>query len=88
MTYGTEVYHVVFGSDRTSDQTVNSISEASHIPVFLGAVGLLSAESQELISIHKTLSKDSLLRIAETVRCVFAGAYDGEGFVLWGRGSD
>jgi hypothetical protein len=79
VTYGMDVYHVVFGSER--ERMPESIREARNIPIFVGAVGSLSGESV----INGTISKEVFLTVAKDVKCVFAGAYDGEGFVVLER---
>jgi hypothetical protein len=85
VTYGTEVYHLILNSDRLEDDIGLAILEARKIPIFIGAVGRVAAENMPSILTHKTLTTEILNTFAVTVNCIFVGAYDGEGYVIWSR---
>jgi hypothetical protein len=80
VTLGTEVYHVMSSAETRISE---AIREASQIPVFVGAIGNFSINMGSSIMAGQTVTADSLKSFAETVECIFVGAYDGEGYVLW-----
>ena len=80
-TYGSEVYHVIASRDIGNQKIVETIREASQIPVFIGAAGQATSESVA----HKVVTAETLKHVAETAQLVFVGAYDGEGYLVWRR---
>jgi hypothetical protein len=82
--YGPEVYHILTKSDRFKEKIEDTLREAESLPVFVGAVGRQPADRIVDDSAHVTISLEQLSAFAKSIRCLFVGAYDGEGYVLWG----
>jgi hypothetical protein len=80
---GADVYHVLFNVDRDGETVSNAIREADGLPIFLGAVGRSPEGMFARNTPFNSISTEQLVNFAETVRCVFVGAYDGDGYVLW-----
>jgi len=83
VTNGSDVYHVLFNVDRDANNVSNAVREAEALPVFIGAVGNIPADQFACDGSANTISTEALIDFAKTVRCVFVGAYDGEGYLLW-----
>jgi hypothetical protein len=83
VTNGSDVYHVLFNVDRDANNVSNAVREAEALPVFIGAVGKIPADQFARDGSANTISTEALIDFAKTVRCVFVGSYDGEGYVLW-----
>jgi hypothetical protein len=83
VTYNDDVLHAVFSANHAQDRIADTIREARGIPILVGAVGRLNAETAESVQKQKAITTRTLDSIAESVRLIFVGAYDGEGFVLW-----
>lgn len=80
---GSDIYHIITYADRTTAQIEQAIREAHQIPLFLGAVGQLPPSVTSATEKTKDVSINQLRNFAGTVKCLFVGAYDGEGFVVW-----
>ncbi|MGA2481492.1 MAG: hypothetical protein ABSF92_00030 [Candidatus Acidiferrales bacterium] len=82
-THGTEVYHMLGYTDRTKERVRDALREAESLPVFVGAIGRQPPNPMSEDSGHLTVSTEQLEAFAKSAYCVFVGAYDGEGYVLW-----
>jgi hypothetical protein len=80
--HGSEVYHALFSTDRDEMRIVNAIHEAERPPLFVGAVGCTPPDMPADISSFSTITAEQLANFAESVRCVFVRAYDGEGYLV------
>ena len=60
-----------------------AIIESSHPPLSWGALGQIPTDRLVSGADGLTLTTDELKRFAETVRCLFVSAYDGEGCLVW-----
>ena len=87
ISHGAEVYHVLFSDDRAEAKISAAIREAQQIPIFVGAVGHLAPPVASSIMKRRTVATGDLEEFAATARCIFIGAYDGEGYVVWSRDS-
>jgi len=84
-TYGPEVYHILTRSDRREEKIEDAIREAESLPVFVGAVGRQPPNRIADDSEHISISLGQLKSFAKSAYCIFVGAYDGEGYVVWGN---
>jgi len=85
--HGSEVYHALFSVDRDKARIIDAIRDAERLPVFVGAVGRAPWPSGgDTASLH-ALTAEQLADFAKTAGCVFVGAYDGEGYLIWKRES-
>jgi len=85
-TYGPEVYHVLTSSDRRKEKIEDTLRESESLPVFVGAVGRQPPDRIADDSEHVTISLGQLKSFAKSASCIFIGAYDGEGYVVWKEG--
>ena len=85
-THGLEVYHILTRSDRREEKIENTIREAESLPVFVGAVGRQPPDRIADDSEHVTISLGQLKSFAKSAYCIFVGAYDGEGYLVWKDG--
>lgn len=81
--YGVEIYHVVTTANRTATTVLDALREAASLPVFIGAIGPQPANPICSGVGHDTASMEQLRQFAMGVNCMFAQAYDGEGYVVW-----
>lgn len=82
-THGTDVYHLLTAADCDAAKVCTAIIESSHPPVSWGALGRIPTGRLVCGAEGLTLTTDELKRFAETVRCLFVSAYDGEGCLVW-----
>jgi len=82
-THGTEVYHILDFGDRVTERIEVALREAESLPVFVGVIGQWRSTPISGDSGHLTVSTEQLESFAKSVFCVFVGAYDREGYVLW-----
>lgn len=82
-TYGSEVYHILTSSDRSKEKIEDTLREAESLPVFVGAVGPQPRDRIAYDSEHVTISLGQLKSFAKSAYCIFVGAYDGEGYLVW-----
>lgn len=82
-TYGPEVYHILTSSDRRKEKIEDTLRESESLPVFVGAVGRQPPDRIADDSEHVTISLGQLRSFAKSASCIFTGAYDGEGYVVW-----
>lgn len=82
-TYGAEVYHILTSSDRRKEKIEDTLREAESLPVFVGAVGRQRPDQIADDSEHVTISLGQLKSFAKSAYCIFVGAYDGEGYLVW-----
>ncbi len=87
VSHETDVYHILLGGEDTKRNISYAIREAHQIPLFLGAVGRLPTDVSTSILTHKAITREILRGFAETAHCFFAGAYDGEGYIVWEKKS-
>ena len=85
-THGPEVYHILISSDRRKEKIEDTLREAESLPVFVGAVGRQPPDRIADDSEHVTLSLGQLKSFAKSAHCLFVGAYDGEGYLVWKDG--
>jgi hypothetical protein len=83
VTNGTDIYHALFSAGWDKTKVTDAIREADGSPIFVGAVGRSPADISARNATLQDISAEQLLNFAKTVRSVFVGAYDGEGYVLW-----
>ncbi|SRR5229473_2823591 len=82
-THGTEVYHIVDATERLREKIEDAVREAASLPVFVGAVGRQPPDPILGDAGDATISTRQLRTFANTVHCIFVGAYDGEGYLVW-----
>jgi len=82
-THGTEVYHILDVTDRVKERIEAALREAESLPVFVGAIGRQPPNPISENSEHLTVSTEQLEAFAKSAHCVFVGAYDGEGYIVW-----
>ena len=82
-TFQLEVYHMLIHADRARTNIGDAIREAESVPVFLGAIGRQTFDPNCEVSKRCTVTAEQLRIFANTVHCVFVGAYDEEGYVVW-----
>jgi hypothetical protein len=79
-----EVYHVVDAADASNENILEAINDSFSFRLFLG---FLSRKPHvydlEIGSVE--LSQSQLLALGRETVKIFVGAYDGEGFLLWGK---
>jgi hypothetical protein len=85
-THGLEVYHILTSSDRRKEKIEDTLREAESLPVFVGAVGRRPPDRIADDSEHLTISLGQLKGFAKSAYCIFVGAYDGEGYLVWKDG--
>lgn len=82
-TFDKEIYHVLLGADAQHEQILAVIRSAKSVPTFIGALtewhGI--APSSHPIA----LSASTIRELAQAADKVIAGAFDGEGYVIWER---
>jgi len=83
ITHGEEVYHLLTTAHRDKKKIEDARREAEHLPVFTGAVGRIARDVSAKVLALKIITTEQLAAFSTTVECVFAGAYDGEGYVVW-----
>lgn len=83
VTSGAEVYHLLYGADHTDVEILEAIRDARRFPTFLGFIGRLPRDVAKLMWNSKVATGESLEIFVDSTLCVFAGAYDGEGYVVW-----
>lgn len=74
-----EVYHFLLSSDR-EDDIMSTLHAAHSIPQFVGVLTRYPGDRAGLE--RASVSQDVLQELARDARAVFAGAYDGEGYVI------
>lgn len=80
---GGEVYHALVPADKDTEAFIlSAIAEAESLPVFVGAVGC-SPWTAGQNTLNSTVTTEQLTQFAKTIRFVFVGAYDGEGYMVW-----
>jgi hypothetical protein len=82
-THGTEIYHFLTASDGHVASVCEALLESSHSPSSWGALGRIPTDRSVSGRNRIALTTDELKRFAETVRCLFVSAYDGEGCIVW-----
>jgi len=82
-THGAEVYHIVAATERLREKIVDAVREAASLPVFTGAIGWQPPDPILADAGDATISTGQLRTLAKTADCIFVGAYDGEGYVVW-----
>jgi len=87
VTNGAEVYHALFSADRDKGKIDAAIREWDHLPTSIGALGSMNEKASAHIAAAKTITTGELAAFAETVRSIFVGAYDGEGYIVWNKQS-
>jgi hypothetical protein len=87
ITHQSEILHAVFGGSHTEEEIAAAIREARGIPVFVGAVGSLTTAGSRYIRKNRAITTSTLESFAESARFIFIGAFDGEGYVIWERGT-
>ena len=80
---GDDIYHVLLNVDRDQSKIGDAICESSAIPTFIGALGNMPSYNSARIAKSKVVTGEDFEDFAKTVRCIFVGAYDREGYVLW-----
>jgi len=85
-TYGPEVYHILTSSDRRKEKIKDTLREAESLPVFVGAVARQPPDPIADDSARVTISLGQLESFAKSTYCIFVGAYDGEGYLVWEEG--
>jgi len=83
--YGPEVYHILTRSDRGEEKIEDTLREAESLPVFVGAIGRQPPDPILVDPVDSNISTGQLRTFAKTAHCIFVGAYDGEGYVVWRR---
>ena len=85
-THGTEVYHILDTTDRSKEKIEDALREAESLPVFVGAILRQPPDNISGDTGHATISTEQLRTFAKSARCLFVGAYDGEGYLVWQAG--
>jgi hypothetical protein len=85
ITIGTDVYHMLSSADKDQIKIGDAIREAEHLPTFIGALGRVASDTLAQIASSKVLTTEQINDFAKTVHCIFIGAYDGEGYVVWNK---
>jgi hypothetical protein len=85
-THGTEVYHIVTATERLREKIEDAVREAASLPVFVGAIGWQPPDPILGDPADAAISTGQLRTFAKTADCIFVGAHDGEGYVVWHSG--
>jgi hypothetical protein len=81
-TLGPDVFHFLVNGD-TKRTIEKALREAQSIPVFIGALaGPTIPLKAAMLSTH-AITAEQIEAFSRAAYCVFAGAYDGEGCVVW-----
>jgi len=82
-----EVYHLAAYSKSVSEDVLSAVSEASNAMSLVGMVGRIP-NAIALLDPAQPLSLEELEVIARSAECIFVGAFDGEGYVIWEEKAD
>jgi len=85
-THVAEVYHILATSERHKEKIEDAVREAESLPVFVGAIGRQPQDPILGAPADATISTGQLRTFAKTADCIFVGAYDGEGYLVWHLG--
>lgn len=85
--HGSEVYHALCSVDHDQARIINAVREAERPPAFVGAVGRMPWSAGADIAALSVVTTEELAKFARSAFCVFVGAYDGEGYLVWRRSS-
>jgi hypothetical protein len=78
-----EVYHFLTSTDHDVVSVHAAVRESRHLPMSWGAVGQVPTKLSSASGRRIVLTTDEVKEFAESVRCVFASAYDGEDYLIW-----
>jgi hypothetical protein len=81
--YDNEVYHVLMSGARSKTSIADAIREARGPTVLVGALGPAPVGINSPISRRIPVDAEDLEEFARRSQCVFASAYDGEGYIVW-----
>jgi hypothetical protein len=81
--YGDEVYHVLTEEDAKPEPIKAAVAEAEGLPIFIGALSTLPQGSR-IYSAQRELAGEELRALADRAEKIIVGAYDGEGYLIWG----
>jgi hypothetical protein len=79
----TDVYLILGLADRAKETIEDARSHAECLPVFVGAIGRQPPDPILGDPVDSNISTGQLRTFAKTAHCIFVGAYDGEGYVVW-----
>jgi hypothetical protein len=80
-----EVYHLLLSNDADKDIILNTISESSSIPIFIGFMTSIDPNIQKYIGCKQYIKEEILTIMADRAEKIFVGAYDGEGYLIWSQ---
>jgi hypothetical protein len=67
------------------DIILNTISESSSIPIFIGFMTSIDPNIQKYIGCKQYIKEEILTIMADRAEKIFVGAYDGEGYLIWSQ---
>lgn len=82
-TYKNEVYYLLSKEDIAGEIIENTLKFAKSIPFYIGAMISLPENKVSSFKDERQLIPEDFELFTRNVKKIFAGAYDGEGYLIW-----